>query len=229
MNPADRRERLAAARLYFVCDAGFDPIALDGLLGQALAGGADIIQLRDKHAPDGALRAAGSLFRDAAAERDALFILNDRPDLAAELGADGVHVGQDDAAVADARAVLGPDAIVGLSTHEPAQLDAALADDAGRPDYVSIGPVWETPTKAGRPAAGIDYVRYAAAKLPPEAGDSLPWFAIGAIGAGNLAEVLEAGARRIVVVRAIRDAGEPAEMARELRGAVDEALTGVAR
>lgn len=225
MNPkqtASPRERLAAARLYFVCDAGFDPVALDGLLGQALAGGADIVQLRDKHAPDGALRAAASLFRDAAAERDALFIINDRPELAAEVGADGVHVGQDDMPVAEARAVVGEEAVVGLSTHAPEQLDAALAaEGSARPDYVSIGPVWETPTKAGRPAAGIDYVRYAA----EHAGD-LPWFAIGSIDPGNVAEVVAAGARRIVVVRAIRDADEPADVTRELRGAVAGAAAG---
>jgi thiamine-phosphate pyrophosphorylase len=227
---ARRRERLGDARLYFVCDAGLDPIALDGLLGQALAGGADIVQLRDKHAPDGALRAAASLFRDAAAERGALFILNDRPDLAAEVGADGVHVGQEDTSVAEARAILGPEAIVGLSTHAPEQLDAALgATGDGRPDYVSIGPVWETPTKAGRPAAGLDYVRYAAERLPPRDESALPWFAIGAIDPATVGEVVAAGARRIVVVRAIRDAEEPAEVARELRSAVAQAEAGAAR
>jgi thiamine-phosphate pyrophosphorylase len=225
-----RHERLAAARLYFVCDAGFDPIALEGLLGQALAGGADIVQLRDKHAPDRALRAAASLFRDAAAERGALFILNDRPELAAELGADGVHVGQDDMGVAEAREAVGPDAIVGLSSHAPAQLDAAIAaTGAALPDYVSIGPVWETPTKAGRPAAGLDYVRYAADRLPPDGEESLPWFAIGGIDSSNVADVAAAGARRIVVVRAIRDADEPADAARELRAAVAGTGAEVAR
>ncbi len=117
MDPAARTRRLAEARLYFVCDAGFSPIELEGLLAQALAGGADVVQLRDKHAPDGALRAAASLFRDAAAERGALFIVNDRPELAAEVGADGVHVGQDDTDVAVARELAGEGAIVGLSTH----------------------------------------------------------------------------------------------------------------
>ena len=223
-----RRERLAAARLYFVCDAGFDPVALEGLLGQALAGGADIIQLRDKHAPDRALRAAASLFQDAAAERGALFILNDRPELAAELGADGVHVGQDDTPVAEARELVGPDAIVGLSTHGPDQLAVAISSEGtARPDYVSIGPVWETPTKAGRPAAGIDYVRLAAERLPGE--HDMPWFAIGSIDRTNVGEVVAAGARRIVVVRAIRDADEPADAARELRAAVTGTEAGVGR
>ena len=219
MDPAARTARLAAARLYFVCDAGFDPVELEGLLGAALAGGADLIQLRDKHAPDAALRAAASLFRDAAADAGALFVLNDRPELAAELGADGVHVGQDDSSVAAARELAGEGALVGLSTHAPEQLDAAL-DAAGpeRPDYLSVGPVWETPTKQGRPAAGLDYVRYAAERLP--AGSAPPWFAIGAIDADSVAAVRAAGARRIVIVRAIRDSAEPLVAARELREAI---------
>ena len=227
MDPADRQARLARSRLYFVCDAGFTPVELDGLVSQALAGGADIVQLRDKHAPERALRAAAGLFRDAAAEAGALFFLNDEPALAAEVGADGVHVGQDDTPVDQARELAGEGMLVGLSSHEPAQLDAALAATGGaRPDYLSVGPVWETPTKAGRPAAGIDYVRYAADRLPPDDPSSLPWFAIGAIEAANVAEVRAAGARRIVVVRAIRDAEEPLEASHELRAAIDGAVDG---
>jgi len=227
MDPSDRKARLAQARLYFVCDAGFTPVELDGLVSQALAGGADIVQLRDKHAPEGALRAAAGLFRDAAAEAGALFFLNDEPALAAEVGADGVHVGQDDATVEQAREQAGEGMLVGLSSHEPAQLDAALdASGDARPDYLSVGPVWETPTKAGRPAAGIDYVRYAAEKLPPDDPSSLPWFAIGSIDAGNVAEVRSAGARRIVVVRAIREAPEPLDASRELRAAIEGAAAG---
>lgn len=219
MDAERRNEQLRAAKLYFVCDAARTPEELDALLGQALAGGVDVIQLRDKHAPDGALRAAGGLFREAAAAAGALFILNDRPDLVEELGADGVHVGQEDTPVAEARAEAGEGALVGLSTHAPEQLDAALRASApARPDYVSIGPVWETPTKPGRPAAGIDYVRYAAGHDDPE----LPWFAIGSIDTSNVAEVVAAGARRVVVVRAIRDAEEPAAIARELRAALAE-------
>jgi thiamine-phosphate pyrophosphorylase len=221
MDPERRATRLAEARLYFVCDAGFEPVVLEGLLGAALAGGADIVQLRDKAAPERALRAAASLFRDAADEHGALFILNDRPDLAAEVGADGVHVGQEDIGVGSARAVLGADAIVGLSTHEPAQLDAALTATGGnRPDYASVGPVWETPTKPGRAAAGLAYVRHAATRLPEGGRGELPWFAIGSIDAGNVADVVAAGARRIVVVRAIREAREPLEATRELRAAL---------
>ena len=226
MDPAARRRRLEEARLYFVCDAGFDPIELDALLGQALAGGADIVQLRDKDAPEAALRAAASLFRESAAEHGALFILNDRPELAAAVGADGVHVGQDDMPVAAARELAGEGALVGLSSHAPAELDAALAADGeAAPDYISIGPVWETPTKAGRPAAGLDYVSYAAERLPNGGAGSTPWFAIGSIDASTISEVTAAGARRAVVVRAIRDAREPLDATRELRGALEAAAT----
>lgn len=214
----ERLQRLHQARLYFVTDAARTPDALDGLLSQALAGGVDIIQLRDKNAPDGALRAAASVFRTAAAEHGALFFLNDRPDLAAAVGADGVHVGQDDMPVAEARSLAGEDALVGLSSHGPEQLAAALATDGqARPDYISIGPVWETPTKPGRPAAGLEYVRHAAAAgSEPD----MPWFAIGGIDAGNVAEVVDAGAERAVVVRAIRDAENPRLAAAELRSAI---------
>ena len=135
--------------------------------------------------------------------------------------ADGVHVGQDDIDVESARELAGPGAIVGLSTHAPEQLETALAAEGpAAADYLSVGPVWETPTKAGRPAAGIDYVRFAAERLPDGGAGSTPWFAIGAIDAANVAEVVEAGARRIVVVRAIRDADEPLDTARALRDAV---------
>ncbi len=225
MDPDLRRHRLLRSRLYFVCDAGRPPEQLEALLGGALAGGADLIQLRDKQDPERALRAAAGLFRDAAADAGVPFLMNDRPDLAAECGADGVHVGQDDAPVDEARRVLGAGALVGLSTHLPAQLDAALAAvGPARPDYVSVGPVWETPTKPGRPAAGLDYVRYAS----EHAGEALPWFAIGAIDTANVDEVVAAGARRIVVVRAIRDSEEPVTVARALRSALaaGEAVSG---
>lgn len=212
MDRDERIERLGRARLYFVCDAGFAPAEMEALLASALAGGCDVLQLRDKHAPEGALRAAARLFGDAARDAGALFVLNDRPDLAAEVGAHGVHVGQDDASIAEARSRLGPEPIIGLSTHSPAQLDAALTAPADRrADYLSVGPVWRTPTKQGRPAAGLDYVRYAASR------SEIPWFAIGGIDADNVDRVRAAGARRIVVVRAIRDAAEPRAAAALLR------------
>jgi thiamine-phosphate pyrophosphorylase len=205
----DRRERLARARLYFVTDVR---PGLEGLLAAALSGGVDMVQLRDKSASDEELLDAASVFRAACDEHGALFWLNDRADLVAECGADGVHVGQDDAPVGEVRAQVGPDVLIGLSTHSPAQFDAALASEA---DQLSVGPVWETPTKEGRPAAGLAYVRHAAAR-----GGERPWFAIGGIDLGNVGEVVAAGARRVVVVRAIRDADDPEAAARALRSAL---------
>jgi thiamine-phosphate pyrophosphorylase len=188
------------ARLYLV--AGARPL---GFLRAALAGGVDIIQLRDKGLDDEGILRAAEPFRAAADEFGVPFILNDRPDLVQATGADGVHLGQDD--------VGHRVGLLGRSTHAPEQ--ALAVEDA---DYVSIGPVWATPTKPGRPAAGLDYVSWAAANV------DRPWFAIGGIDAANVREVLERGARRIVVVRAITEAADPEAAARELR----EALDGVA-
>jgi thiamine-phosphate pyrophosphorylase len=158
-------------------------------------------------------------FRRAAEAHDALFILNDQPELVEDAGADGVHVGQDDVPVAEARATAGHEALVGLSTHTPGQIDAACeAVGDAKPDQISVGPVWETPTKEGRPAAGLELVRYAAAHA------TLPWFAIGGIDATNVADVVAAGARRIVVVRAIRDAADPDAAARSLSDALPDAV-----
>jgi thiamine-phosphate pyrophosphorylase len=214
----DRAQRLERARLYFVCEgrpAGRDPA---DLLRAALAGGVDVIQLREK-SPRCAdeLVALAEPFRRAAEEHGALFFLNDHPELVAACGADGVHVGQDDAPVDEARALAGPGALVGLSTHSPEQFDAAVsAAGDSRPDQVSVGPVWETPTKEGRPATGVALVEHAARGTAPP-----PWFAIGGIGPDTVARVRRAGARRIVVVRAIRDAPDPEAAARSLREALD--------
>jgi thiamine-phosphate pyrophosphorylase len=213
-----RLDKLQSARLYFVCEAGDDLHDLDALLDSALAGGVDVIQLRDKDADEARILEAAPHYRAAADRHDALFFINDRPDLVGACGADGVHVGQDDASVAEARDSAVAGTLVGLSTHRPEQLAAARDTiDADRPDYVSVGPVWATPTKPGRPAAGLDYVAHAAASegTPP-----LPWFAIGGIDLGNVSEVRAAGASRIVVVRAIRDAADPGRVASELLQAV---------
>jgi thiamine-phosphate pyrophosphorylase len=206
-----RRERLRTARLYFVCDAhprGADP---EPLLRAALDGGADIIQLREKTRPRREIERAGGTFRRIADTYSALFIVNDDPELAHACDADGLHVGQDDLPVAEARAALGPDAIIGLSTHDPAQVDDGARSGA---DYISVGPIWETPTKEGRPAAGLDLISHAAKVAPPT-----PFFAIGGIDTTNAADVLAAGARRLCVVRAIRDADDPAKAAADLRRA----------
>jgi thiamine-phosphate pyrophosphorylase len=209
--PADaigplRRERLRTARLYFVCDArphGEDP---ELLLRAALSGGVDIVQLREKELGRPAIERAAGTFRRLCDTYSVPFLLNDDPDLALGVGADGVHLGQDDVAVAEAREVLGPDALIGLSTHSREQIDGAEGVE-----YVSVGPVWETPTKAGRPAVGLDLVREAAANA------GAPFFAIGGIDTSNAREVVEAGAERLCVVRAIRDSADPSAAAAELR------------
>jgi thiamine-phosphate pyrophosphorylase len=202
------RERLASAHLYLVCDAR--PRAF---LDAALRGGVDVVQLRDKSLGDEALVAAARAFREAADAAGALFVLNDRPDLVEACRADGVHVGQADLAPARARALVGADRIVGRSTHAPEQLAAAEADPAV--DYYAVGPVHETPTKPGRPAAGLGYVRHAAAVA------TKPWFAIGGIDIETVGAVAAAGATRVAVVRAIAGAVDPEAVARELRGAVE--------
>ncbi len=211
MSGEERRERLERARLYLVCDRR--PV---DFLRAALAGGVDIVQLRDKAASDEQLREAAAVFRACAEEAGALFILNDRPDLAVAVGADGVHVGQDDMDPAAARAEVGDELIVGRSTHSAAQVDAATGVD-----YIAVGPVHATPTKPGRPAAGLEPVRHAAAHA------RVPWFAIGGLDSGNLGEAIAAGARRAVVVRAITESGDPREAARSLRGALDAAWEAV--
>ncbi len=204
------RERVRNCRLYLVCDA-----RPESLLRAALRGGVDLLQLRDKKLDDDGLIEAAKAFRSAADAFGIPFILNDRPDLVQACEADGVHVGQDDMSPAQARGLVGPDRIVGLSTHAPRELDAALEDPDV--DYFAAGPVHETPTKAGRPAAGLDYITYAASRSPRQ-----PWFAIGGLDAANVAEVIERGARRIVVVRAVADAPDPEVAARELRGLLEQ-------
>ena len=176
-----------------------------------------MLQLRAKEASDAEILRVAAELRALCDEHGALLWLNDRPDLALAAGADGVHLGQDDMPVGEARAQVGPELLIGLSTHSPEQFDAAL-DSGAEPDELSVGPVWETPTKAGRPAAGLDYVRHASARRT-----EVPWFAIGGIDPGNVREVLAAGAERIVVVRAIRDAADPRAATEELVAVLDEA------
>lgn len=183
------------------------------MLSAAVEGGVDVIQLREKAEGRERILAAAEIFRAVADRTGALFVLNDDPELAVAVGADGVHVGQEDRASAEARAIVGPDRIVGLSTHDESQLAQAVDDTAI--DYFSVGPVWETPTKQGRPAAGLEYVSLAA-----ERAGGRPWFAIGAIDTGNIGQVIEAGARRACVVRAIADSPEPAKAAFELKQAI---------
>jgi thiamine-phosphate pyrophosphorylase len=213
-----RRERLRSARLYFVCDAS-PPADLEALLRSALGGGVDIVQLREKRLGRAEIERAAATYRRVADTFSAPFIVNDDPELARVCGADGVHLGQDDGSVEAARELLGTDAIIGLSTHSEQQIEEA----AGRPvDYISVGPIWETPTKAGRPAVGLGLVEYAAEHAEH------PFFAIGGVEPANAAQVVAAGASRLCAVRAIRDAPDPGAAAAELRRAFAAGERGVA-
>jgi thiamine-phosphate pyrophosphorylase len=214
----DRRARLAAARLYLVCDCMPNDRGLEEILPAAIAGGVDVVQLREKHLEDHFLAEAAAHAAEICEQHGALFILNDRPDIAREIRADGVHVGQDDMPVAQARAIVGPDMLVGLSTHHPAEIEAALpaaSDDSPHVDYIGVGPVHATPTKPGRPAVGLELVSYASAHA------HVPFFAIGGIDAENVLTVLDAGAARVCVLRAIADAEDPERATLTLRAALE--------
>lgn len=205
-----RRERLRTARLYLCCEArpnGADP---EPLLSAALRGGVDIVQLREKSLPRREIELAAQTFRRVCDIHSALFIVNDDPDLARACGADGVHVGQGDMAPSEAREALGPEAIIGLSTHSEEQIAASVEQPV---DHISVGPIWETPTKEGRPAVGLELIAHAAQQAPH------PFFAIGGIDTANADQVVAAGAERLCVVRAIRDAASPTAAAEELRRA----------
>ncbi len=222
---AERRARLAQARLYLVCPAiapGAQSArsALESLLRAAAAGGVDIVQLRDKDISDAELLPAVRSARELCRELSILFVVNDRPQLALEVDADAVHVGQDDMPVVDVRRIVGPEMLIGLSTHAPGEIDAAApfaADGSPLVDYIGVGPVHETPTKPGRPAVGVELVRHATTHA------RMPFFAIGGLRADNLGEVLGAGARRVCVLRAISNAEDPQRAARELRDLLDAA------
>jgi thiamine-phosphate pyrophosphorylase len=190
------------ARLYLITGARPD---LEAFLEAAVRGGVDMVQVREKALADGALLPLLEEAREATRRLGVPLVVNDRPDLAVLVGADYVHVGQDDLPAAAARRFGLP---VGVSTHSPAELDRAEAD------YVGVGPVHATPTKEGRPAVGLELVHYAAEHA------RMPWFAIGGIDAGNVADVVAAGATRVAVVRAIGDAEDPERAARELRAAL---------
>jgi thiamine-phosphate pyrophosphorylase len=209
MDGPARRERLARSRLYLVLEArprGEDPRPL---LDAALRGGVDVVQLRDKELADDPLVAAAEPFRAACDEHGALFVLNDRPDLVAACAADGVHVGRSDAPVAEARPVVGPERLLGLSVSTREE----LADVAGA-DYVGVT-AFATPTKEDAVAGGLELLGAAARAL------TVPWFAIGGIDLTNVREIVAAGAPGVAVVRAIRDADDPEAAARLLRDALD--------
>ena len=221
----DAVTRLAAARLYLCTDARRERGDLAQFADAALAGGVDIVQLRDKGSVGeqrfGPLEArdelaACEILAEAARRHGALFAVNDRADIARAAGADVLHLGQGDLPLAVAREIVGPETLLGLSTHDGGQTAVAATGNA---DYFCVGPCWPTPTKPDRPAPGLQLVRVAAALDAELAGDK-PWFAIGGIDARRLREVLDAGARRIVVVRAITAAEDPRAAAAQLRSAL---------
>jgi thiamine-phosphate pyrophosphorylase len=207
---AARIEQLDRARLYVVSDARTDQGDLPEFLDAILEAGVGIIQLREKTAEAADLIRWGEVFRGAADRYGALFIVNDRADVALALDADGVHLGQDDLSPAMARRILGPDVIIGLSCH-------STADHAGagpEPDYLTAGPVFATPTKPGRQATGLDLIVSAAENV------ERPWFAIGGIDETNVANIVNAGANRIAVVRAVTNADDAGAAVRSLRSAI---------
>jgi thiamine-phosphate pyrophosphorylase len=206
----ERRSRLERCKLYLITRPLPD---LERVVASALEAGVRLVQYRAKEGDDrGRLEQARAL-RQLCARHGALFLVNDRIDLALAVDADGVHLGQDDLPPALARRLLGPERLIGRSTHGISQLRQAVSDGC---DYVGVGPVNATPTKPGRRPVGLDYVRQAALEAP------IPWFAIGGIEAATLAPVLAAGATRVAVVRAITDAADPAAAARGLRAALGE-------
>ena len=215
------RSRLLRARLYLCTDARRERGDLAEFADAALAGGVDIIQLRDKGSVGeqrfGPLEARGELaalemLADTARRHGALLAVNDRADIARAAGADVLHLGQDDLPLPVARDIVGSSTLIGRSTHDADQAARALSEDV---DYFCVGPCWPTPTKPGRPAAGLDLVRAAATS-----GADKPWFAIGGIDEHRLPEVLEAGARRVVVARAITGADDPQAAAQRLSAAI---------
>ena len=205
MTGAERRARLAAARLYLCTPIRRD---LAAFAEAVLAAGVDVVQLRDKHAEAGPLLAAAAVLREAAGRHGALFAVNDRADVALAAGADICHLGQGDLPLGWARRILGAEVLLGRSTHTLDQARRALEEGW---DYLAVGPVNPTPTKPGRPPVGAGLVAEVAALAP-----SRPWFAIGGIDLDNLDGVLAAGATRVVVVRAITEAADPAAAAAAL-------------
>lgn len=206
------RARLAKARLYLCMP---DRPDLAEFIGAVVDAGVDIVQLRERSLDDGPLLRRAVLAREAAHGAGALFVLNDRPDIALACGADGVHVGQDDLPPKVVRELIGADLLLGLSTHAPTELEASATEPV---DYISVGPVEPTPTKPGRPGTGLAYVRLAVEQLPW--GDR-PFFVTGGVSPETLPGLLAAGARRFVVVRGITEAPDPAAAVRRLREVID--------
>ncbi|MDE3007839.1 MAG: thiamine phosphate synthase [Acidobacteriota bacterium] len=205
-----------ARRHLYLCVGLRDDLAT--FLPAVLEGGVDVVQLREKQRPRAEQVAPGREMAAICRDFGVPFVMNDDPTLALEVGADGVHVGQDDVSVATCRELLGPEAIIGLSTHADDEFDAALAQAA---TYLSAGPLEATPTKVGRPGTGLAYVQRCVAR------SDRPVFVTGGVNATNVASYVEAGLRHFVVVRALTESRDPGRDARELRRALDDALSAV--
>jgi thiamine-phosphate pyrophosphorylase len=207
---------LSGRRLY-LCTT--DRPDLEVFVGACIDGGVDVVQLREKLLEARPLLRRAEAVAAVCAAKGVPFILNDRPDLALACRADGVHVGQDDTPPDVARRILGPQAIIGFSTHAPAEWDRAAAEGV---DYLSAGPVTATPTKPGRPGTGLSYIEYAA-----RSGEARPWFVTGGVTPETVPALAAAGARRFVVVRYLTESADPGAAARRLRAAIDGATGGV--
>src|SRR5215472_9361487 len=218
---SDLRARLADARLYLCTDSRRSQGDLPRFLDAVLAAGVDIVQLREKGLEAREELALLEVFAAACRRHERLLAVNDRADVALAAGADVLHLGQDDLPVPVARRILGPAPLIGRSSHSTSQSTAAAAEDGV--DYFCAGPVWATPTKPGRPGTGLPLISGVASSAPRR-----PWFAIGGIGLAELDSVLEAGARRVVVVRAITDALDPGAASAEFARRLALAATGKA-
>ncbi len=214
MKPKERRGAFESARLYLVAPGELPT----DVLAAVIDAGVDAVQLRMKDAEAAEVLEIGEQWMGVCEAAGVPFVINDRPDIALALAADGVHLGQDDLPPIVAREIVGPDVVIGRSTHSTADIACALDEhDNGLADYIAVGPVHKTPTKEGRPAVGLELVSHAAAVV------GFPWFAIGGIARSNVAEIAGAGARRIVVVRAIMLAADPVAAAISLKNALKNA------
>ncbi len=211
MRPNERRDALARAKLYLVAPGEFPTDAL----AEVIAAGVDLVQLRMKDADAAEILEIGDAWMAVCEDAKVPFVINDRADLAAALACDGVHLGQDDLPPIVARELLGPDVLIGRSTHSERDIaEALLEHEDGVADYIAVGPIHETPTKQGRPGVGLGLIQHAAGNVV------FPWFGIGGIDTANVSEVREAGAKGIVVVRAIVEADDPVAAVQTLRAAL---------
>lgn len=206
-----------SARHLYLCVPYRDDMAK--FLPAVLRGGVDVVQLREKELPREVQLTVANIMVPICREFGVPFIMNDSPELAAQSGADGVHVGQDDVSVARCREILGPDSVVGLSTHSIEEFDRSLPQAAS---YFSAGPIVETPTKVGRPGTGIDYA------LQSQRRSDRPVFITGGVNESVVGDLVTAGLRHFVVVRALTESSDPGKAAQNLRRALDEALSAVA-